>query len=103
VATILNEETCAELIALMRINTEDLPAVFKTRTSLSQMFFIAIGMTSCSKEGRWALYTAWEDQVGEITKHCLRFQGVDPALQYVHHNPKWVDSTVLKLHRNGLF
>ena len=87
----------------MRINTEDLPAVFKTRTSLSQMFFIAIGMTACSKEGRWALYTAWEDQVGEITKHCLRFQGVDPALQYVHYHLIRVDSTVLKLRRYEFF
>ena len=69
----------------MRINIEDLPAVFKTRTALSQMFFIATGMIACSEEGRWALDTAWADHVGEMARHSLRFQGVDPALQYVHN------------------
>jgi hypothetical protein len=83
VAIILDDETCASLLALMRINIKDLPAVFNTPTALSQMFFVAIGMIACSEDGRWALDTAWAGQVSELTGLCLRFQGLDPALQYV--------------------
>ena len=67
----------------MRVNIEDLPAAFKTHSSLCQMFFVATGMIACSEEGRWALDSAWANHVGEITRLCLRFQDVDPALQYV--------------------